>query len=91
MLCSSIPGAELSDKEFRRLFFRSACQADLAVNDTWMSSLKLYDAKIEELQNRADQLEATNISVQQPPLYFAEKGHGGVCLFCDVVYVAFPG
>ena len=65
ILCSSIPGAELSDKEFRRLFFRSACQPDLAVNDTRISSLKLSDAKIEELQNRADQLEATNISVQQ--------------------------
>ena len=67
MLCPSMPGAELTDKEFRRLFSRPVCQPDvhLAVNDTLVSNLKLADTKIEELQNRIHQLESSNISVQQ--------------------------
>ena len=65
MVCSSMPGAELTDKEFRRLFSRPACQPDIAVNDTLVSNLKLADTKIEELQNRIYQLESSNISVQQ--------------------------
>lgn len=65
MVCSSMPGAELTDKEFRRLFCRPACQPDIAVNDTLVSNLKLADTKVEELQNRIYQLESSNISVQQ--------------------------
>ena len=67
LLGSSMPGAELTDKEFWRLFSRPTCQPDIhvAVNDTLVSSLKLADTKTEELQNKIFRLESSNISEQQ--------------------------
>ena len=51
-VCSLLPGAGLSDKEFRKIFFRPASQHDLpvAVNTTLVCSLILAVTKIQELQ-----------------------------------------
>ena len=71
-VCSWLPGAGLSDKEFRKLFSRPASQSDLhvAVNNTLVSSLKLAEDRLLELQNKIVQLESSNISVKQH--HFAE-------------------
>ena len=66
-VCSFMPGSDLSDKEFRKLFFRPAGTQDLpeAVNNTLACSLKLADAKICALQKQMEKLKLEKESTQK--------------------------
>ena len=67
---SLMPGSELSDREFQKLFFRPASLQDISsvVNDTLAGSLKVADAKIKELQDQLEKLKSENCSIQKRQL-----------------------
>ena len=69
-VCSLMPGSELSDREFRKLFFQPASLQDLSpvINDTLAGSLKVADAKIKELQDQLEKLKSENCSIQKRQL-----------------------
>ena len=66
-VCSLMPGSQLLDKEFQRFFFQPAYKPDptVAVNNTLVSSLKVAEAKVIELQNAFEKLKLENVAVQK--------------------------
>ena len=64
---SLMPGSELSDREFRKLFSRPASLQDLStvVNDALVHSLKVADETIKELQDEIEKLKSENISIRK--------------------------
>ena len=67
---SLMPGSELSDREFQKLFFRPASLQDISsvVNDTLAGCLKVADTKIKELQQELAKLKSENCSNQKRQL-----------------------
>ena len=67
---SLMPGSELSDREFQKLFSRPASLQDLStvVNDALVHSLKVADKKIKELQQELEKLKSENCSNQKRQL-----------------------
>ena len=67
---SLMPGSQLSDREFQKLFFQPASLQDLSsvVNDTLARSLKAADKKIKELQQELEKLKSENCSNQKRQL-----------------------
>ena len=64
---SLMPGSELSDREFQKLFSRPASLQDLStvVNDALVHSLKVADETIKELQDEIEKLKSENISIRK--------------------------
>ena len=67
---SLMPGSELSDREFQKLFSRPTSQQDISsvVNDTLAGCLKVADTKIKELQQELAKLKSENCSNQKRQL-----------------------
>ena len=67
---SLMPGSELSDREFQKLFFRPASLQELSsvLNDTLAGSLKVADAKIKELQDEQQKLQSEYCAIQKRQL-----------------------
>ena len=65
-VCAMTPGAELSDREFQKLFSRPAIQPELSVaTDSLVCSLEFAENKIQELEKKLDQLNTSNTSAQK--------------------------
>ena len=64
IVCLSLPGAELSDREFTRLFCRPVERHDV-VNTTLISSLQVAERRLHELQNELEQMKVLRIPEQQ--------------------------
>ena len=62
-----MPGSELSDKEFHKLFYQPANVQDLAavVNDTLVCSLRRAESKVKDLEAVLNQLKSSYMSVTQ--------------------------
>ena len=67
---SLMPGSQLSDREFQKLFFQPASLQDHSsvVNDTLARSLKVADKKIKELKQELEKLKSENCSNQKRQL-----------------------
>ena len=66
-VCSLMPGSELSDREFQKVFSLPASLQDLSsvVTDTLAGSLKVADTKMMELQDELEKLKLENCSIQE--------------------------